>query len=83
MKVGRAARDRSRFEAPAAERLGEAFAGLKVADFSLGGRRAADGQGDCRPRRDVVRVESSTRVDYVRTLQPFKDGVSASTAATT
>ena len=34
MKVGRAARDRSRFGADPGERLGEAFAGLKVADFS-------------------------------------------------
>jgi crotonobetainyl-CoA:carnitine CoA-transferase CaiB-like acyl-CoA transferase len=56
-------------------RLGEAFAGLKVADFSW----VAVGPITAKALSDhgatVVRVESSTRIDYVRTLQPFKDNV--------
>jgi len=75
MKVGRAARDRSRFEAPAAERLGEAFAGLKVADFSWVAVGPLTGKALADHGATVVRIESSTRIDYVRTLIPFKDGV--------
>ena len=55
------------------ERLGEAFAGLKVADFSW----VAVGPITAKALSDhgatVVRIESSTRIDYVRTLPPFKD----------
>ena len=49
--------------------------GAEGARPQLGRRRPDHGEGAGRPRRYVVRVESSTRVDYVRTLQPFKDNV--------
>ncbi|HLF71597.1 MAG TPA: CoA transferase, partial [Dehalococcoidia bacterium] len=62
-------------EGPQTPRLGEAFAGLRVVDFSW----VAVGPLTTKALADhgatVVRVESSTRVDYLRTLTPFKDDV--------
>ena len=58
---------------PKRERPGEAFAGLKVADFSWVAVGPIVGKALADHGATVVRVESSTRVDYVRTLQPFKD----------
>ncbi len=59
--------------ASSGSRLGEAFEGLKVVDFSW----VAVGPITAKALSDhgatVIRIESSTRVDYVRTLQPFKD----------
>jgi crotonobetainyl-CoA:carnitine CoA-transferase CaiB-like acyl-CoA transferase len=56
------------------ERPGEAFAGLKVADFSWVAVGPLTGKALADHGATVVRIESSTRVDYVRTLVPFKDG---------
>jgi crotonobetainyl-CoA:carnitine CoA-transferase CaiB-like acyl-CoA transferase len=75
MKVGRASRDRSRVQSSDAARLGEAFAGLKVADFGWVAVGPLTGKALADHGATVVRIESSTRVDYVRTLVPFKDGV--------
>jgi crotonobetainyl-CoA:carnitine CoA-transferase CaiB-like acyl-CoA transferase len=56
-------------------RLGEAFAGLKVLDLGWVAVGPITSKALADHGAHVVRVESSTRVDYVRTLQPFKDGV--------
>ena len=56
------------------DRLGEAFAGLKVVDFSWVAVGPITGKALADHGATVVRVESSTRIDYVRTLVPFKDG---------
>ncbi len=55
-------------------RDGEAFAGLKVADFSwvAAGPMTAKALAD--HGATVVRVESGTRPDVIRNLPPFKDG---------
>ncbi|HEU0075281.1 MAG TPA: CoA transferase, partial [Dehalococcoidia bacterium] len=55
------------------ERLGEAFSGLKVADFSWVAVGPITAKALADHGATVVRIESSTRVDYVRTLPPFKD----------
>ena len=59
---------------PTAAPRESAFAGLKVADFAWVGvgpmiSKALADHGAC-----VVHVESSTRVDVLRRLPPFKDG---------
>jgi len=59
---------------PVSERLGEAFAGLKVADFSWVAVGPITAKALADHGATVVRVESATRVDYVRTLPPFMDG---------
>ena len=56
-------------------RLGEAFAGLKVADFSWVAVGPITAKALADHGATVVRIESSTRVDFVRTLTPFKDNV--------
>ena len=56
-------------------RLGEAFAGLKVVDFSWVAVGPLTAKALADHGATVVKVESSTRVDYLRTLVPFKDGV--------
>jgi crotonobetainyl-CoA:carnitine CoA-transferase CaiB-like acyl-CoA transferase len=61
-------------DAGGADRLGEAFAGLKVVDFSWVAVGPITGKALADHGATVVRVESSTRIDYVRTLVPFKDG---------
>jgi crotonobetainyl-CoA:carnitine CoA-transferase CaiB-like acyl-CoA transferase len=58
-----------------APRLGEAFAGLKVADFSWVAVGPITAKALADHGATVVRIESSTRVDFVRTLTPFKDNV--------
>jgi crotonobetainyl-CoA:carnitine CoA-transferase CaiB-like acyl-CoA transferase len=58
-----------------AQRLGEAFTGLKVVDFSWVAVGPLTAKALADHGATVVRVESSTRVDYLRTLQPFKDGI--------
>jgi benzylsuccinate CoA-transferase BbsF subunit len=57
------------------ERLGEAFAGLKVVDFSwvAAGPMTAKALAD--HGATVIRVESSTRLDVCRRLPPFPDDV--------
>ncbi|TAJ18770.1 MAG: CoA transferase [Dehalococcoidia bacterium] len=64
-------------EAASPERLGEAFVGLKVADFSW----VAAGPMTARALADhgatVVHVESSTRLDTLRHLPPFLDNIPA------
>jgi crotonobetainyl-CoA:carnitine CoA-transferase CaiB-like acyl-CoA transferase len=57
------------------ERLGEAFAGLKVADFSWVVAGPTMGKALADHGATVVRVESSRRPDLARRLPPFKDGV--------
>jgi crotonobetainyl-CoA:carnitine CoA-transferase CaiB-like acyl-CoA transferase len=57
------------------DRLGEAFAGLKVVDFSWVAVGPLTAKALADHGATVIRVESSTRVDYVRTLVPFKDGI--------
>ena len=59
---------------PPAERLGEAFAGLRVADFSwvAAGPTIAKALAD--HGATVVRIESEDRVDLVRQLPPFHGG---------
>lgn len=56
-------------------RLGEAFKGLKVADFSWVAIGPLTGKALGDHGATVVRIESSTRIDYVRTLVPFKDNI--------
>ena len=56
-------------------RLGEAFDGLKVADFSWVAVGPICAKALADHGATVVRIESSTRVDFVRTLQPFQDNV--------
>ncbi|HLF77462.1 MAG TPA: CoA transferase, partial [Dehalococcoidia bacterium] len=55
-------------------RLGEAFHGLKVLDMSWVAVGPLTGKALADHGATVIRVESSTRVDYLRTLQPYKDG---------
>jgi crotonobetainyl-CoA:carnitine CoA-transferase CaiB-like acyl-CoA transferase len=57
------------------ERPGEAFKGLKVADFSWVAIGPLTAKALADHGATVVRVESSTRLDYVRTLLPFKNNV--------
>jgi crotonobetainyl-CoA:carnitine CoA-transferase CaiB-like acyl-CoA transferase len=57
------------------KRLGEAFAGLKVADFSWVAVGPITAKALADHGATVVRIESSTRVDFVRTLAPFKDNI--------
>ncbi len=57
------------------DRLGEAFAGLKVVDFSWVAVGPLTAKALADHGATVVKVESATRVDYLRTLVPFKDGV--------
>jgi crotonobetainyl-CoA:carnitine CoA-transferase CaiB-like acyl-CoA transferase len=56
-------------------RPGEAFAGLKVLDLSWVAVGPITAKALADHGATVVHVESSTRVDYLRTLVPFKDGV--------
>jgi crotonobetainyl-CoA:carnitine CoA-transferase CaiB-like acyl-CoA transferase len=56
-----------------AERAGEAFAGLKVADFSWVAVGPLTAKALADHGATVVRIESSTKIDFVRTLLPFKD----------
>jgi crotonobetainyl-CoA:carnitine CoA-transferase CaiB-like acyl-CoA transferase len=58
-----------------ADRPGEAFAGLKVLDMSWVAVGPITAKALADHGATVVRVESATRVDYVRTLTPFKDGI--------
>ncbi len=51
-----------------------AFHGLKVADFSWAGVGPIMGRALADHGATVVRVESATRPDALRTLPPFKDG---------
>jgi len=57
------------------DRLGEAFAGLKVADFTwvAAGPMTAKAIGD--HGATVVRIESGTRIDVCRRLPPFTNDV--------
>lgn len=57
------------------DRDGEAFRGLKVADFSWVAIGPLTGKALADHGATVVRVESATRIDYVRTLVPFKDNI--------
>lgn len=59
----------------AATRLGEAFAGLRVADFSWVGVGPITAKALADHGATVVRVESETRLDVLRRLPPFKDGL--------
>ena len=56
-----------------ADRLGEAFAGIKIADFSWVGVGPMIAKAFADHGATVVRIESETRLDFVRTLVPFKD----------
>jgi crotonobetainyl-CoA:carnitine CoA-transferase CaiB-like acyl-CoA transferase len=60
---------------PTPERSGRpgAFHGLKVADFSWAGVGPIMGRALADHGATVVRVESATRLDALRTLPPFKD----------
>ncbi len=57
------------------ERLGEAFAGLNVVDFSWIVAGPTMGKTLADHGATVVRVESSRRPDLARRLPPYKDGV--------
>ena len=62
--------------APAtADRPGEAFAGIKIADFSWVAVGPMTAKAFADHGATVVRIESETRIDYVRTLVPFKDNL--------
>ena len=50
------------------------FAGLKVADFSWVGVGPMVGKALADHGATVVRIESASRVDLLRTVPPFKDG---------
>jgi crotonobetainyl-CoA:carnitine CoA-transferase CaiB-like acyl-CoA transferase len=60
---------------PEEQRLGEAFAGLKVADFSWVGVGPICAKALADHGATVVHVESSTRPDILRLAQPAKDGI--------
>lgn len=68
-------RDRRTDPAPTGgkDRLGEAFAGLRVADFSWVGVGPITAKAFADHGATVVRVESETRLDVLRRLPPFKD----------
>lgn len=57
------------------ERTGQAFAGLRVADFTwvAAGPMTAKALAD--HGATVVKIESGTRLDLVRSLPPFKDNI--------
>ena len=55
-------------------RPGEAFAGVKVADFSWVAAGPITAKALADHGATVVRVESATRPDILRALPPFKDG---------
>lgn len=61
--------------AHAETRLGEAFAGLRVADFSWVGVGPITTKAFADHGATVVRVESETRLDVLRYSSPFKDDV--------
>jgi crotonobetainyl-CoA:carnitine CoA-transferase CaiB-like acyl-CoA transferase len=61
--------------APGSERLGEAFDGLKVADFSWIGVGPISAKALADHGATVVHVESVTRPDILRLAQPAKDGI--------
>ena len=50
------------------------FAGLKVADFSWVGVGPMIGKALADHGATVVRIESASRIDLLRTVPPFKDG---------
>lgn len=54
-------------------RLGEAFAGLKIADFSWVGVGPITTKAFADHGATVVKVESETRIDILRGSSPFKD----------
>ncbi len=56
------------------ERVGEAFAGLRVADLSWVAAGPTIGKALADHGATVVRLESSERVDLARRLPPYKDG---------
>ena len=51
------------------------FAGLKVADFSWVGVGPMIGKALADHGAEVVRIESPDRLDLLRTMPPFKDGI--------
>jgi len=57
------------------ERIGEAFAGLKVADFSWIGVGPISAKALADHGATVVHIESATRPDVLRLAQPTKDGI--------
>jgi len=57
---------------PASSRAGEAFVGLKVADFSWVAVGPTIGRAFADHGATVVRVESERRLDVARTLAPWK-----------
>ena len=57
------------------ERSGEAFAGLKVADFSWIGVGPISAKALADHGATVVHMESATRPDVLRLAQPAKDGI--------
>ena len=59
---------------PAADRSGEAFEGLKVADFSWIGVGPITAKALADHGATVVHVESATRPDILRLAPPAKDG---------
>jgi len=65
----------ARHATPASKRPGDAFAGLRVADFSWVGVGPMTAKALADHGATVVRVESETRLDVLRRLPPFKDGV--------
>lgn len=58
-----------------ADRLGEAFAGVRIVDFSWVGAGPMTAKAFADHGATVVRVESATRPDLLRTLPPFLDNV--------
>ena len=66
---------RERFPLHASEATSDLpFAGLKVADFSWVGVGPISGKYLADHGANVIRIESSTRADALRTAGPYKDG---------
>ncbi|MCK9486443.1 MAG: CoA transferase [Dehalococcoidia bacterium] len=59
----------------AGDRLGESFAGVRIVDFSWVGAGPMTAKALADHGATVVRVESATRPDLLRSLPPFLDGV--------
>ena len=63
-----------RWKSPSSRRASSPFEGLRVADFSWVGVGPMIGKALADHGATVVRIESNSRLDLLRTSAPFKDG---------